>query len=91
VPIVVFHNRVDLPVQVEEKTNEMVLDTGAAISGLSEETANALRLPVSGTAKVTGNGEACPKIELAKTLYFSFALYESEPGLHHLPFITCSC
>ncbi|HEX8811619.1 MAG TPA: aspartyl protease family protein [Terracidiphilus sp.] len=70
IPFVLFHNRVYLPVQVNGKTFEMILDTGAAISGLSQQTASALQLQKSGTATVTGNGESRPKIELARNVGF---------------------
>ena len=70
VPFVLFHNRVYLPVHVNGNTFEMILDTGAAISGLSRQTARALQLKKSGTATVTGNGESRPKIELAKNVTF---------------------
>lgn len=70
VPFVLFHNRVYLPVQVNGKTFEMILDTGAAYSGLSQQTASALQLQKSGTATVTGNGVSRPKIELAKNVSF---------------------
>lgn len=71
VPFVLFHNRVYLPVEANgHKTFEMVVDTGAAISGLSEESASAIQLPTSGKSKVTGNGESHPKIVLAKNVTF---------------------
>ena len=68
VPFVLFHNRVYLPVQVNGKTFEMILDTGAAVSGLSQPIAATLELHKSGTATVTGNGEYRPKIDLAKNV-----------------------
>ena len=76
VPFVLFHNRVYLPVEVNGKTFEMILDTGAAISGLSQQTASTLQLQKSGTVTVTGNGESRPKIELAKNV--SFRLGDAE-------------
>ena len=65
-----FHNRVYLPVQVNGKTFEMILDTGAAIAALSQQTVATLALHKSGTATVTGNGESRPKIDLAKNVTF---------------------
>jgi hypothetical protein len=48
----------------------MILDTGAAIGGLSQTTAATLELHKSGTAIVTGNGGSRPKIDLAKNVTF---------------------
>ena len=48
------------------QTFELVLDTGAAISGLGEATANAIHLRAAGKAELIGNGESHLKIALAK-------------------------
>src|SRR5208283_1719222 len=59
ISFVLFHNRVYLPVEVNgPQTFEMVLDTGAAISGLSEATANAIHLRAArkGRYLPTGRG-----------------------------------
>lgn len=62
-----FHNRVYVPVSVNgRQTIEMVLDNGAAISGLSLETAQEVQLQIRGKAQLAGNGEARAKVKLAK-------------------------
>ena len=66
-----FHNRVYLPVQVNgQATISMVLDTGAAYSGLSETAAQTLHLKLSGKAQLIGNGESNQKIALARNVHF---------------------
>jgi len=71
ISFVLFNNRVYLPVEVNgPQTFEMVLDTGAAISGLSEATANTIHLRAAGKAELIGNGESHLKIVLAKDVTF---------------------
>lgn len=67
-----YHNRVYLPVEVNHQlTISMVLDTGAADSGLSSSTAQSLQLKTSGEAQLTGNGESNQKIALVRNIEFS--------------------
>ena len=69
-----FHNRVYLPVEVNgHQTFEMILDTGAAMSGLSEATASAVHLRAARKAELVGNGESRLKIALAKDVTFRLA------------------
>lgn len=69
--ITLFHNRVYLPVRVNDMGPfEMVLDTGAAVSGLSEPAANSVGLHNTGDAQLTGNGESRLKIAIAKNVTF---------------------
>jgi PDZ domain/Aspartyl protease len=71
ISFVLFHNRVYLPVEVNgHETFEMVLDTGAAMSGLSEAAASAVHLRAAGKAELVGNGESRLKIALAKDVTF---------------------
>jgi hypothetical protein len=71
ISFVLFHNRVYLPVEVNgHQTFEMVLDTGAAMSGLSEAAASAVHLRAVGKAELVGNGESRLKIALAKDVTF---------------------
>ena len=66
-----YHNRIYLPVEVNERlVIPMVLDTGAADSGLSESATRALDLKTSGTAQLTGNGESNLRIGLTKNVEF---------------------
>jgi hypothetical protein len=66
-PFSLFHNRVYLPVLVNSlKTFEFVVDTGAAVSGISEATAQALALKTNGKALLSGNGEIRLRIAVAK-------------------------
>lgn len=69
VAIDLFHNRVYVPVEVNGRGPfEMVLDTGAGVSGLSEATAHAVGLHTSGDAQLTGNGESRLKVTMAKNV-----------------------
>lgn len=66
-PFSLFHNRVYLPVLVNSlKTFEFVVDTGAAASGISEATAQALPLKTNGKGLLSGNGESRLRIAVAK-------------------------
>jgi hypothetical protein len=67
VAITLFHNRVYLPVKVNDLGPfEMILDTGAAASGLSEATAESVGLHKTVAAQLTGNGESRLKVAVAK-------------------------
>ena len=71
IPFELFHNRIYLPVEVNGRgTVKMVVDTGAAYSGLSEASAAALQIRASGTAQLIGNGESKLTISLAKEVAF---------------------
>ena len=65
-----FHNRVYLPVEVNGHRIAMVLDTGAAVNGLSETSAKSLALDAKGKAQLKGNGESNLKIGFAKDVTF---------------------
>jgi hypothetical protein len=70
-PFELFHNRVYVPVQVNGHENvSMVLDTGAAFSGLSQVSAQTLQLQTKGKAQLAGNGESRLPITLAKDVAF---------------------
>jgi hypothetical protein len=72
VSFILFHNRIYLPVEVNgHQTFEMVLDTGAAMSGLSEAAASAIHLRAARKAELVGNGESRIKIALAKDVTFT--------------------
>jgi hypothetical protein len=67
-----YHNRIYLPVKVNGHDSiPMVVDTGAAVSGLSERSAEAFRLPHRGHAQLNGNGDVTSRISLAKDLTFT--------------------
>ena len=67
-----YHNRVYLPVEVDGRVvTKMILDTGAADSGLSESVAQGLNLKFSGTAQLVGNGESNQKVALARNVRFN--------------------
>ena len=71
VSFTLFHNRVYVPVEINgRKTVEMILDTGAAMSGLSEPNAQTLHLQQAKKAQLTGNGESHLKIGIAKDISF---------------------
>jgi hypothetical protein len=83
-----FHSRVYLPVEVNgHGPFEMVLDTGAAISGLNEASAQSLGLHGTGKAQVTGNGESRVKIAIAKDVVFRVGAAEvTEKAVGLVPF-----
>jgi aspartyl protease len=65
------HNRIYLPVEVNGHQGfSMIVDTGAAMSGLSELTAQALKLQHKGHAQLAGNGSATLSIFFAKDVSF---------------------
>jgi len=49
----------------------MILDTGAAVTFVSEEAADEVKLPRKGSAKVNGNGEGVERFPLGKNVAFS--------------------
>jgi hypothetical protein len=62
-----FHNRIYLPVEVNgHKGFSMIVDTGAAMTGLSEVSAQTLQLEHKGHARVGGNGSATLPISFAE-------------------------
>jgi Aspartyl protease/PDZ domain len=66
-----FHNRVYLPVEVNgHGPFELVLDTGAASSGVNEAIAQSIGLQDTGKAQLAGNGESRIKIAVAKDVVF---------------------
>jgi hypothetical protein len=70
-----------------QQTIEMVLDTGAAISGLSEPTANAIHLRAGGKADLIGNGESRLKIALAKNVSLRLEIAElQEKSVASVPY-----
>jgi hypothetical protein len=79
VSFTLFHNRVYLPVEVNGRGPfEMVLDTGAAISGLDEANAQSIGLHDKGKAQLTGNGASRLKIAIAKNVAFRVGKAELE-------------
>lgn len=66
-----YHNRVYLPVDVDGRVITMVLDTGAADSGVSDSVAKDLGLKPHGTAQLVGNGESNQRVSLAQNIRFS--------------------
>jgi hypothetical protein len=83
-----FHNRIYLPVKVNDVGPfEMILDTGAAVSGLSEATAQSVGLHTKSGAQLTGNGESRLKIAIAKNVKFQVGAAEvSEKQVAIVPF-----
>lgn len=71
-----FHNRVYLPVSVNGEGLKMVLDSGAAMSGLSESIVRKLGLVTQGKAQVVGNGEI--RLPVSFTKKITFRLGEAE-------------
>jgi gag-polyprotein putative aspartyl protease len=85
IAITLFHNRVYLPVKLNDHGPfEMVLDTGAAVSGLSEVTAQSVGLHNNGGAQLTGNGESRLKVAIAKNVTFRVGAAQGfrETGRH---------
>ena len=71
IAVTLFHNRVYLPVKVNGMGPfQMILDTGAAVSGLSEATAKSVGLHNARDAQLTGNGESRLKISIARNVTF---------------------
>lgn len=68
-----FDNRVYLPVTLDGETVTMILDNGAAASGLSTAEAQKLRLSTYGAAQLRGNGESLLPIKFTRNLTFSVA------------------
>src|SRR5271165_1767220 len=67
VPFELFHNRVYLPVEVNgQGPVEMILDTGAGLSGVGDDIAKTMHLQTGRKANLVGNGESSLKIMLAK-------------------------
>jgi hypothetical protein len=72
IPFELYHNRVYLPVSVNgSRPYTMILDTGAAVTFVSEEAADEVKLPRKGSAKVNGNGEGVERFPLGKNVAFS--------------------
>ena len=88
VSFAMFHNRIYLPVEVNgNKAFELVLDTGAAVSGLSEASARSIQLATAGKAQLAGNGESRQKIALAKDVTFRVGTAElMEKSVAIVPF-----
>ena len=69
IPFELYHNRVYLPVSVHgSRPYTMILDTGAAVTFVSEEAADEVKLPRKGSAKVDGNGEGVERFPLGKNV-----------------------
>lgn len=69
-PIDLYHNRVYVPVEINGHQFSMVLDSGAALSGLSQAAAQTLQVKIAGKAQLAGNGESRVPISLAKDVTF---------------------
>lgn len=65
-----YHNRVYLPVSVDGRVITMILDTGAADSGLSDAVAKSLGIKLAGSAQLVGNGESDQRVSLARNVLF---------------------
>ncbi|MGA3211251.1 MAG: aspartyl protease family protein [Terriglobales bacterium] len=71
IPFELYHNRIYLPVRINNSgPYSVVVDTGASTSGVSEAKARQLGLHESGKASLKGNGENISKVGLAKNLIF---------------------
>lgn len=82
-----YHNRVYLPVDVEGRLITMVLDTGAADSGVSDSVAKDLGLKLQGTAQLVGNGESTQTVSLARNVSFRVGTAElAEKAVLVIPF-----
>jgi hypothetical protein len=84
-PFDLFHNRIYLPVEVNgHKGFSMIVDTGAAMSGLSELSSQTLQLQHKGHAQLAGNGSATLSISFAKDVSFQIgeaALMENKVAI----------
>lgn len=82
-----YNNRVYLPVEVEGHSFPMILDSGAAIAGVSQATAQILHLPAKGKAEIRGNGESLLPITLTKGVTFRLGAAEiAEDKVAIMPF-----
>src|SRR5690348_4775405 len=88
IPFELYHNRVYLPVTVNQREAiHMVLDTGAGMTGLSETTAQSLQLRSSGAAKLVGNGDHLLSVKFAKDVHLRVGDAElSEKSVLVVPF-----
>ncbi len=67
-----YNGRVYLPVLVNGKRSySLILDSGAAASGLSASVASALDLQLKGKGKIQGNGEASLSFRITKDVSFA--------------------
>jgi hypothetical protein len=88
VAIEFYHNRVYVPVMVNGAGPfQLVLDTGASLSGVSDPRAQQLKLEIKGKADIAGNGETPSHVQLAKNVSFHLGAADLlEPSIAVVPF-----